>query len=70
MLRWKKGEKARAMPSTAGQREADRALGRAEERLEQVQNDTREILVVARRLRLLGERNDFAQRIKEALGGT
>lgn len=63
---WKKGDKT----STTGQREADKALGKAEERLERAEDDTREILVVAARLKRLGEHNDFAARIRQALGGT
>lgn len=67
MLRWKRAK--RTFASTAGQREADKALGKAEERLERAEGDTHEILVVAERLKRLGEHNDFAARIKEALGG-
>jgi len=70
VLHWLKGKDKRKSASTPGQREADRALGKAEERLERTEDDTREILEVARKLRRLGEQNDFAQKIKEALGGT
>lgn len=68
-MRWRKRRSEEAPASTAGQREADKALGKAEARLERTHEDTHEILTVADRLRHLGERNDFAQRIKEALGG-
>jgi hypothetical protein len=68
-MRWKKGKRTPAPASTAGQSAADKALGKAEARLERAQDDTHEILAVTEHLMRLGERNDFAQRIKEALGG-
>lgn len=67
-MRWLKRRTERPV-STSGQREADKALGKAEARLERAQDDTHEILDVADVLRRLGERNDFAQRIKQSLGG-
>lgn len=56
-------------PDSAGQNEASRALGKAEERLEKVQDRGDEIMLAAETLRRLGDHNDFAARIKEALGG-
>lgn len=66
---WLKRKETEPPAESAGQTEADRALGRAEERLERVQGETREILATAEKLRRLGQTNDFAARIREALGG-
>ncbi len=66
-MRWLK---RRSEGPTDGQREADKELGKAEARLERVKDDTREILTVADRLRRMGDHNDFAARIREAMGGT
>lgn len=68
-MRWLHRKTDRVPASTAGLREADKALGKAEARLEQVQGETPVIMEAAHRLKRLGERNDFAQRIREALGG-
>lgn len=56
--------------ATAGQNEASKALGKAEESLERAQDATREIMATAERLRRLGDSNDFARRIGKAMGGT
>lgn len=68
-MRWPKRRSDPEQAPTAGQREADKALDEAEKKLKRTEGSTREILVVTEHLRRLGERNDFAQKIKEALGG-
>lgn len=72
MLRWlkRKGNKDMPPAATAGQVEASKALGKAEAGLERVNKEGREILASAEKLRRLGDTNDFAARIREAMGGT
>jgi len=55
--------------ATAGQTAADKALVKAEKELAEVNSQTSEILETAADLKRLGERNNFADMIKEALGG-
>lgn len=55
---------------TAEQREAGRALADQEKKLREVTAGNPEILKEAERLKRLGSRNDFAARIREAMGGT
>lgn len=57
-------------PASVGQREADRALGAADASLEQAHHGTREVREAARELKRLGDRDDFAARIRQAMGGT
>lgn len=69
-MRWPRRKESRPCPEdVAGQTEAECALGRAEERLERVRGETREILATAEKLRRLGQTGDVAARIREALGG-
>lgn len=68
-MSWLKRKKAEDTTATAGQHEASKALGKAEERLEKVEARGDEIMSAAETLRRLGDHNDFAARIKEALGG-
>ena len=68
-VRWLKRKKGEPHQESAGQAAADRALGRAEERLERTRDETREILATAEKLRRLGQTNDFAARLREAMGG-
>lgn len=65
----RRGSKRRLPAATAGQAEASKALGNAEEHLEQARGESREIMRTAERLRRLGDSNDFARRIGKALGG-
>lgn len=69
-MNWLKRKASRTTPSTAGQREAGRALAREEEKLRRITAETSEILEAAEKLKRLGSRNDFAARIHRALGGT
>lgn len=69
-MRWLKRRSRPVPAATAGQREADKALEKAEQRLEETTGETRAILDAADKLRRLGETNDFAARIREAMGGT
>lgn len=48
---------------------ADRALAREDQKLEKVHGETSEIMEAAATLKRLGERNDFAARIRHSLGG-
>jgi hypothetical protein len=64
----RKGSKPSPAP-TAGQREADRAADREGAKLREVRKETRAIIEAAERLKALGESNDFAARIRHALGG-
>lgn len=68
-MNWLKRKSERKATVTPDQHEASKALGKAEERLEQAENRGREILATAEKLRRLGDHNDFAARIREALGG-
>lgn len=69
-MNWLKRKASRRdAPSTAGQREAGRALAREEEKLRRITAETSEILEAAEKLKRLGSRNDFAARIHRALGG-
>lgn len=68
-MSWLKRKTKRTPVATAGQHEASKALGKAEERLEQAEKRDHEIMVAAEKLRRLGDQNDFAARIREALGG-
>lgn len=71
MLHWlkRKGSEAPPPAASAGQTEAAKALGKAEQGLAEVKREGREILATAEKLRRLGQQNDFAARIKDALGG-
>ena len=51
-------------------REAERIRQWTEDRLGEVRNETSEIIDVANQLKRLGEQNDFAARLRNALGGT
>lgn len=50
-------------------REAERALARTEQRLGVIKGETSAILGIADQLVQLGEQNDFAARLRTALGG-
>lgn len=50
-------------------REAERVRAWTEDRLGTIKDETSEILVAASRLKQLGEQNDFAARLRNALGG-
>jgi hypothetical protein len=47
---------------------ASKALGKAEKALEVAEEGHREVMAEARKLRKLGERNNFADAIRQALG--
>lgn len=68
-MRWLKSRNRRSATVTPDQHEASKALGKAEERLEQAESRDREIMATAEKLRRLGDHNDFAARIMQALGG-
>jgi hypothetical protein len=55
--------------STAGQREADKALDKEDAKLREVQKRTGEIMSLADELQRMGRQNDFASRLREAMGG-
>lgn len=61
--------KSKLPAATAGQDTAAKALDKAEQELETVTEQTGEILGVARKLTHLGAQNDFAARLREAMGG-
>lgn len=71
MLRWLKRKGSEPLPpaATAGQAEASKALDKAEQGLAEAKRGEREILATAETLTRLGRQNDFAARIKNALGG-
>lgn len=50
-------------------REAERALARTERRLGMIKGETPAILGLADQLEQLGDQNDFAARLRTALGG-
>lgn len=71
MLSWLKGRRKHPAPAaTAGQREADKALDKETRKLRTVQGRTNEILEAAEELKALGARNDFAARLRDAMGGS
>jgi hypothetical protein len=68
---WLRRRRSERLPAaTAGQAEASKALGKAEESLEDAQDAGREIMAAVRRLKRLGDDNDFAARISRAMGGS
>lgn len=58
-----------ATPPSPGLREAERALARTERRLGMIKGETPAIMGIADQLERLGEQNDFAARLRIALGG-
>lgn len=56
-------------PPSPELREAERIRDLTEDRLWTVRDKTSEIIAVANRLERLGEQNDFAARLRSALGG-
>lgn len=56
-------------PPSPELREAERALAHTERRLGLIKGETPEILGIAAQLEQLGEANDFAARLRIALGG-
>lgn len=71
MLSWlkRKGSKTSAPAQSAGQRSAERAVKREDDKLREVDERTGEIIAAARELRALGTQNDFAGRLRRAMGG-
>lgn len=69
-MRWLKRKSKEPPAASAGQTEAAKALGKAEASLERAHEGEREIMATAAKLRRLGQENDFAARIREALGGS
>lgn len=68
MLSWLKVRRKSPPAKTAGQKEADRALVGEDRKLAKANTETSAILEAAGALKRLGEQNDFAARIKHALG--
>lgn len=52
-----------------GQEEAEKALEKTEQALRTVQESNSEIMAEARKLTRLGERNNFAEALRQAMGG-
>lgn len=63
--------KLRRRPATPSPelREAERVRAWTEDRLGTIKDETPAILDIARHLERLGEQNDFAARLRSALGG-
>lgn len=73
MLGWLKIRRKRmaAAPAcTAGQHEANKALDAETRKLQAIRKETRTIRATAEVLKGLGEQNDFAGRLRDAMGGT
>lgn len=68
-MKWPHRKRADAGP-TEGEKEARQALDAAEERVHQAEEDAPEVTTVVRTLKRYGERNNFADMIQKALGGT
>lgn len=68
-MRWLKRKSDPPPAATAGQTEATKALDKAEAGLEQVHREEHEILAAVEKLKRLGQQNDFAARIRDAMGG-
>lgn len=64
----RKGSKTAPAPS-AGQRTADRAVEHEGRKLREVERGNDEIMSAARELRALGIQNDFAGKLRRAMGG-
>lgn len=60
----------RPAPPSPELREAERVRAWTEDRLGTVRGKTSEILTAASNLERLGEQNDFAARLRSALGGS
>jgi hypothetical protein len=71
VLSWlkRKGSKTAPAPS-AGQRTADRALAHEDRKLREADGRSSEIMSAVRELRALGVQNDFAGKVRRAMGGT
>ena len=71
MRNWLRGRRkdSSGPASTAGQREADKALDKETQKLRTAEGQTDEILAAAETLKRLGEQNDFAVRLRRAMGG-
>lgn len=68
-MAWLKRRRGKTPAATAGQKEASKALDKAEASLERAHDETREIMATAEKLKRLGDSNDFARRIGRAMGG-
>ena len=69
-MKWPRRMKAEESVPTEGEAEARRALHQADERVHQAEEDNPEVVTVVRTLKRYGERNNFADVIYRALGGT
>lgn len=68
MLSWLRTRR-KARPPDAGQRAADKALANENKKLGAVTRESRTIREEARELKRLGEQNDFAGKLRRAMGG-
>jgi F0F1-type ATP synthase membrane subunit b/b' len=69
VLHWLKRRHKPDPDCSAGQLEAEQALARESQKLAKAHTETSAILEAAGALKDLGTQNDFAARIKHALGG-
>jgi hypothetical protein len=67
-MKWLR-RKERKPQVTYGQEAADKALKRTEQELRTVQEHHSEIMAEAGKLKRLGERNNFAEALRQAMGG-
>ncbi len=70
MPNWLKRKGSKPAPAaTAGQDAADKALDKETQKLRKVNAKTDEIMEAAGVLKHLGDQNDFAVRLRRAMGG-
>jgi hypothetical protein len=66
-LKWRTHR--RPDPPSAEQREASRAVAREDRKFREITAETSGILEEVERLKRLGSQNDFAAKIRQAMGG-
>lgn len=69
-MKWLHRKKDEETVPTEGEAEARKALHKADARVHQAEEDNPEVTTVVRTLKRYGERNNFADVIHKALGGT
>lgn len=62
-------KKPEKRPACSGQQDADRAVEQERAKLAAAHNETRKIHAEAGALKRLGEQNDFAGKLRRAMGG-
>lgn len=69
-MKWPRRMRADTPEPNQGETEARKALRKADQRVHQAEEGNPEVTTVVRTLKRYGERNNFADVIHRALGGT